>query len=190
MGNIFQLKMSLMDIKPKIWRRFFVNSNISFHKLHEIIQKVMGWDNYHLYSFSINRIRIELPDEEGYSEYSSENSRKVKLNEYIKGEKQKINYLYDFGDSWEHEIIVEKILDSLPENVVHIPYCIDGERACPPEDCGGIGGYERVLELLSTGKDSWGEAEELKEWLGDWNPEEFSVNEINKSLNVKDKYTS
>ena len=180
---ILQLKINLSDIRPEIWRRFLVNDSIGFHKFHEIIQEIMGWENYHLYSFGINSVRIELPDEEGYSEYESENSKKIKLSQYINKEKQKINYVYDFGDSWEHILLVEKILDKLPEGINKIPCCLAGARACPPEDCGGSGGYERISEIFETGKDPWDDdVDALKEWLDDWKPEAFDLNEINKMI--------
>ena len=168
MANILQLKIFLEDIYPKIWRRFLAKDSISFHQLHNIIQGVMGWKNYHLYYFNINKKRIELPDKEGYAAYKIENSKKVKLRDYIIKEKQGSVYEYDFGDSWRHIIIVERILNSLPIDVTSVPYCLEGERACPPEDCGGTGGYERFIKVLNTGKDPWKEnIKELKKWLGD-----------------------
>ena len=182
MANILQLKIYLKNIDPKIWRRFLVSDNILFHQLHNILQEIMGWENYHLYSFDIDGMRIELPDEGGYSENESENSKKIKLNKFIGAEKKKFDYLYDFGDSWEHEIIVEKISKNLPENVKQIPYCLEGERACPPEDCGGVLGYEELIEI-SKDKNHPDYEERIKDWLGeDWDFEKFNINEINKKL--------
>ncbi|MBI2631390.1 plasmid pRiA4b ORF-3 family protein [Candidatus Pacearchaeota archaeon] len=182
MANILLLKIYLKDIKPKIWRRFFVSDNISFHQLHNIIQEIMGWENYHLYSFNIDGIRIELSDEEGYSEYESENSKKIKFNKYIRVEKQKFYYEYDFGDSWEHEIVVEKIFENLPEGIKQIPYCLEGQRACPPEDCGGVWGYEELIKICKD-KNHPDYEERIKDWLGeDWDFEKFNVSETNKKL--------
>ncbi len=182
MGKILQLKIYLKDIEPKIWRRFLVSDNISFHKLHNIIQEIMGWENYHLYSFDINNVRIELPNEKVYGENESENSKKIKLNKFIGAKKQKFDYLYDFGDSWEHEIVVEKIFKNLPDGVKRIPYCLDGERACSPEDCGGVWGYEELIEI-SKDKNHPDYEERIKDWLGeDWNFEKFNINEINERL--------
>lgn len=179
---ILQLKIKLRDIKPKIWRRFLVKDDITFHGLHNIIQEVMGWENYHLYCFNIGLMRIEMPDDGGYSEYESKNSKKVKLFDYLAVEKQKFHYEYDFGDNWEHEIVVEKILDSLPEGVQQVPYCIEGERACPPEDCGGIWGYEELVEI-SKDKNHPDYEERIINWLGEeWDFEKFDINEINKKL--------
>ena len=185
MPNILQLKITLRDIEPKIWRRFLVSDRLTFDKLHEVIQEIMGWDNYHLYEFKFGAIRIILSDE-GYLEENEIDPEKVKIYEYLNKEKQKCEYIYDFGDTWEHEIIIERIIPDKVEDADNYPKCIDGERACPPEDCGGTGGYERLIEVLKTGKDSLGEnAKELKEWLGEWNPEKFDTNEINKSLQLE-----
>lgn len=180
MARILQLKITLKDIEPKIWRRFLVSDFWTFDKLHRIIQKVMGWENYHLYEFKFGNIKIVPPDE-GYLEENELDPKKVKIEEYVDKEKQKFEYVYDFGDSWEHEIVVEKLTEDKIEDADEYPKCIGGERACPPEDCGGVGGYERFLEILKTGKDPLGEnPEELKDWLGDWDPEEFNIEEINK----------
>lgn len=182
MAKILQLKITLEDIEPKVWRRFSVSDFWNFDKLHRIIQKVMGWENYHLFEFKFGNLRI-LPPDEGYLEEDELDPKKVKIGEYANEEKQKFKYIYDFGDSWEHEIVVEKIEEDGIENSDKYPECIEGERACPPEDCGGTGGYERFLEVLRTGKDPLGEnVKELKEWLGDWNPEKFDLEEINKKL--------
>ncbi len=182
MAKILQLKITLKDIEPKIWRRFLVSDFWTFDKLHRIIQKVMGWENYHLFEFKFGNIRV-LPPDEGYLEENELDPKKIKIERYVDKEKQKFEYIYDFGDSWEHEVIVEKITEDKIEDVDKYPKCIEGERACPPEDCGGIGGYERFLELLKTGKDPWKEnVQELKEWLGDWDPERFDIKEINKEL--------
>jgi len=182
MSNILQLKISLEGIKPKIWRRFLVSDFWTFDKLHGIIQIVMGWENYHLFEFRFRDIKIIPPDED-YLEDNELDPKKIKISQYANKEKQEFEYVYDFGDSWEHEIIVEKIIGDEIENADKYPKCIEGERACPPEDCGGIGGYERVLEVLKTDKDTLGEnTKELKYWLGDWNPEKFDLNKINKKL--------
>ena len=182
MPNILQLKITLRDIEPKIWRKFLVSDSLTFNELHEIIQKIMGWENYHLYEFKFKNIRI-IPPDEGYLEENELDPEKIIVYEHLNKEKQKGEYIYDFGDTWEHEIIIEKIVPEKIKDVDNHPKCIDGERACPPEDCGGTGGYEKILEVLKTGKDQWGEnVQELKEWLGEWNPEEFDIDKINKKL--------
>lgn len=181
---ILQLKIHLDDISPKIWRRFLVNDNIGFHKLHNIIQKIMGWENYHLYEFNVNNDKLgQIDDDALDANPNLKDSEKIKLSKYLNKNGQKFAYLYDFGDSWEHKLIIEKILESLPQNINQTPYCIEGERACPKEDCSGTGGYERFVEILKTGKDPFREdPKELKIWLDDWNPEKFNPDKINNQL--------
>ena len=109
--------------------------------------------------------------------------RKVKLRERLSKPGDRIAYEYDFGDSWEHEILLEKIVE--PEKGVEYPICIGGKRACPPEDCGGIGGYERLLEVLANPKDE--EHADMLEWLGlesadEFDPAEFDIDTVNEQL--------
>lgn len=137
MAKILQMKISLSDFRPLIWRRFLIEDSISFHELHDIIQEVMGWANGHLYQFTINGINILMPHEDYNDDF--EDSQKIRLRDFLKAEKQKFNYLYDFGDSWEHSVTVEKVLAPSEQKC---PVCVGGEMACPPEDCGGTYGYE------------------------------------------------
>lgn len=178
MSKILQLKISLMGIRPPIWRRILVEDSISFHKLHNIIQHVMGWDGYHLYEFKIAGLSITEPYEDYHDEITDPKS--IFLNDVLDAEKKKFNYIYDFGDSWEHTIIVEKILEK--ETSEKYPGCIGGKRACPPEDCGGIYGYEELLEIQKD-KNHQEYEERIIDWLGeDFDPEEFNVNAINENL--------
>ncbi|HEC76336.1 MAG TPA: plasmid pRiA4b ORF-3 family protein [Thermoplasmatales archaeon] len=188
-SKILQLKISLDGINPEIWRRFLVKDNISFENLHNIIQIVMGWENYHLYEFEIDEKFIEADEDRFFVDAVWKNfmprrktlpARETELKELIKSEKQKFHYLYDFGDSWLHTIIVEKIFD---EDVSkRYPICLDGERACPPEDCGGVGGYLELLEIKEN-KNHPEYEERIVEWLGeDFDPEYFDINEVNKWL--------
>src|SRR5271157_583998 len=137
-NDAYQLKISLNHIKPVIWRRFVVDSDIKLPDLHKVIQTVMGWYNSHLHQFRINKQSYSLPDEDELMEFID--YRKIKLNSLITNEKQKFYYDYDFGDGWEHTIILEKIIQK--DKDIKYPVCIDGKRKCPPEDCGGDGGYE------------------------------------------------
>ena len=136
MTKILQLKILLEGITPKIWRRFLVKDNISFHDLHNIIQLLMGWGNYHLYSFYIDKEEIGMPDPDFRNELL--NAKKIKLKDKLPL-KQKFGYVYDFGDNWEHILTVEKSLDN--KDIALVPICLEGERACPPEDCGSYPGY-------------------------------------------------
>lgn len=234
-GNILQLKITLEESNPKIWRRFLVSDFWTFDKLHRIIQKVMGWENYHLYEFEIGDQIVALDNDEDYnfaegaldkltksSEFKqmlenmdlskadkggvSLNVNKVNkiLSNIDKGEKKKVflmkntrifelikdigtrfYYRYDFGDNWEHEIIIEKITKDNIEKQEEIPICLSGERACPPEDCGGTWGYEELLEIQKNKKHPEYE-EKIVEWLGkDFDSEKFDIDEVNKELNKR-----
>ena len=142
MSNIYQMKVTLMDSKPPIWRRIQVPSDISLSKLHHILQAVMGWTDSHLHQFVAGDKIYGVPD----PDYGFEviNERRVKLSQMAKGEKAKFRYEYDFGDNWQHQLLVEKVLPAEPG--VHYPRCLTGKRACPPEDCGGVWGYSTFLE--------------------------------------------
>lgn len=178
MTKVLQLKISLDGITPIILRRFLVEDNISFHQLHEVIQRVMGWENYHLYEFKVGDLSILEPSED-YDD-DVENSKKVKLNNVLVKEKQKFTYTYDFGDTWEHSIVVEKILKK--DSSQKYPVCIAGEMSCPPEDCGGTWGYEEILKIQKN-KDHPEYKEKITNWLGeDFDPECFNIDKVNKLL--------
>jgi hypothetical protein len=178
MNNIIQLKLSLDHTEPPIWRRVLVEKEISFDELHEIIQIVMGWDNYHLYEFNINGCKISEAFEDDMDfGVKIIDSSSVTLDEFINGSKIKFKYLYDFGDGWEHSIKVEKFLNK-DENLFY-PICIDGELNCPPEDCGGVWGFYNLLEVIKNKKHP--EHKETLEWLGEkYDALAFDKDEVNK----------
>jgi hypothetical protein len=179
--NILQLKITLNDIKPAIWRRVLVDSDVKLPDLHKIIQTVMGWTNSHLHQFIINGQYYSIPDDESFSEVID--YRRIKLDSLVNMPKSKFIYEYDFGDGWEHSIVIEKILSRYKDT--YYPICIEGKRNCPPEDCGGSGGYENLIEIISNPKHE--EYNEMIEWLGDnFNPEELNIDEINELLHEKD----
>jgi len=184
-SRIYQFKITLKGIRPLIWRRFQVKSGITFHELHKTIQVIMGWHDYHLYCFTFGRgrdqLRIEEPDElEGFTiEGQNLDSRKTRINNIFTAEKEKCIYTYDFGDDWEHELLLEKILE--PEEGIRYPVCIKGRRACPPEDCGGIYGYYELIEIINNPRHP--DYKMTMEWLGgSFDPEEFDLEEVNKAL--------
>ena len=188
-NNVIQMRISLDYIEPEIWRRFIVDSSITLHKLHKIIQIVMGWTDSHLYSFTIRKVEYQMPSPEGYDFFDSFdvnqqpiNSKKIILHDLNLRARQKFEYLYDFGDNWKHTILVEKIFQATDDTMV--PYCIEGKRACPPEDCGSIPGYYQILEVLKNATTQ--EDKELLEWVGDdYNPELFDFRNINITLHPK-----
>ncbi|MBI4646520.1 MAG: plasmid pRiA4b ORF-3 family protein [Bacteroidia bacterium] len=178
--KVYQLKMTLVGSKPKIWRQIIVNPDTLLVDLHRIIQTTMGWSNSHLHQFN-DRTYVYAPKE--FELEHSKNSRTIKLNPLLKKEKERIIYEYDFGDGWEHEIILEKILEDDEKN--QIPRCIGGKRNCPPEDCGGIWGYEDLLKIISDKKHE--DYKEMTEWLGEkFDPEYFNLTATNKLLKKKD----
>jgi site-specific recombinase XerC len=142
---IYQLKISILDIHPMIWRRIRVSSNSTIADLHYIIQIAMGWTDSHLHRFIINGEEYGVAQIGGISFTS--NPHKVQLADFHLGEKHRFFYEYDFGDDWQHEILVEKILTSKSNNLD--PVCISGKRACPPEDCGGA---ERFMAMVQKQK--------------------------------------
>lgn len=179
-NEVYQLKITLRDVRPPIWRRVLVTDATTLHQLHWIAQAAMGWTNSHLHQFII--------DEEYYSEPMLElddwgpevkNEKRVRLSTLGLELKRKFTYEYDFGDSWRHEILVEKVF--APEAGARYPQCVAGKRACPPEDCGGIWGYERFLEVIKDEDDP--EHEEMLEWAGGaFDPEAFNLEEVNQEL--------
>ena len=175
--SIYQLKITLKDFRPPIWRRVQVKSNITLGKLHQIIQASMSWTNSHLHGFSIGGVEYGQPVPE--LDLEIKNEQKVKLDKVVTGEKKKFLYTYDMGDSWEHEILVEKVLPYDP--LVRYPVCLTGKRACPPEDCGGVWGYAEFLEAIT--QPDHPEHESMLEWVGGaFEPDAFILSEVNQLL--------
>ena len=140
----------------------------------------MGWTNSHLHSFDIQGVEYGEPMPDlGFDDLGMRDEGTVVLSKIVRGEKFKFSYLYDFGDSWEHEILVEKVLEADPE--VDYPVCIKAKRACPPEDCGGIWGYGEFVEAIQNPDHP--EHEELLEWVGGFfDPEDVELDEVNRQL--------
>ena len=180
--GLIQLKIKLKDSKPPIWRRILVNNDIAFSYLHNIIQIVMGWENYHLYSFNFKGFTIGEDDPEFDDFFGKDNklnADNTPLSEILLKVKQKFIYEYDFGDGWEHELIVEKFL---PLNKkIPVAKCLKGVKACPPEDCGGIWGYYNLLEAINDKKHP--EHNDVLEWIGEeYDTEYFNLKEVNLEL--------
>ena len=175
--HIYQIKVTLDEIKPPIWRRIQVKSDITLSKLHVIIQELMGWDGYHLHQFIIDGITYSEPDPADMFDVIDE--RTVTLSQVVFEKNTKFNYEYDFGDSWYHIILVEKILPLEADK--HYPVCLKGKRACPPEDSGGPYGYDELLAIIKNPKHP--EHKEMVDWLDyDFDPEYFDLDEINQRL--------
>lgn len=184
----FQFKVQLNNIKnPPVWRRIKIPAGFTFYDLHETIQLTFGWKGSHLFMFSphgfgsslvITDTQNDGGDDDGERRLDADS---VILSEIFKTEKQQFSYIYDFGDSWEHKITLEKII----AEPSYFPECTAGKGKCPPEDCGGIWGYERLKEVLTDKKHP--EYKEAAQWLGlkknkTWDPAEFDLVEIAKIL--------
>ncbi|MDR2634244.1 MAG: plasmid pRiA4b ORF-3 family protein [Treponema sp.] len=180
--SLFVLRVSLEDISPQIWRRVQVPGSFSLGDLHRVIQDGMGWDDDHLHAFTLHTMRygpvalmedLDMNDEDEYT-----------LDDLGLREKQRFQYTYDFGDTWQHKILVSKIIPAAGCSAIDTQYalCLSGKRACPPEDSGGPYGYEELLETL---KASAGHKQQLPEWLAwlrDFDPDYFSLDEVNSLL--------
>jgi hypothetical protein len=178
----FQLKIGLKGTKPPIWRRVLVPSDIRLDQLHILIQMAMGWLNCHLHQFIAYGAFFGTPDDEFGMDIQDET--KIKLHDLLEMEKDSMIYEYDFGDGWEHKITLEKVLPY--DKSQALPVCIKGKRACPPEDCGGVWGYEGLLKALADPADP--EHEDMLEWLGGtFDAEEFDINAVNFALSAQRK---
>jgi hypothetical protein len=176
-AEIYQIKVTLKGIKPPIWRRIQVPASITLPQLHRVLQVVMGWEDYHLHQFTIAHERYGEPDPDFADDMINEN--RVRLGQVIRGEKARFLYEYDFGDSWEHELLIEKILP--PDPAVPYPVCLTGKRHCPPEDVGGVWGYPGFLEAIRDPEHR--EHKEMLQWVGgEFDPEEFDLEDVNAGL--------
>ncbi len=180
--HVYQFKVTLKNIRPPIWRRIQVPESYSFWDLHVAIQDAMGWLGYHLHAFEIFNPKkgikeeIGIPDEEwGLADVEMHAGWEKRISRYFTSENNKASYTYDFGDDWRHAVVLEKILPKDKDTTY--PLCIKGKRACPPEDCGGVWGYQDLLEILSDPDDE--RYDEWMEWLGGgFDPEHFDIDEI------------
>jgi Plasmid pRiA4b ORF-3-like protein len=175
--EIYQIKVTLLDTNPPIWRRLLVPADVTLSQLHDMLQAAMGWEDCHMHQFSIGRLFRGRPNPEGIVEDNDEST--VRLSGILARVGSKATYTYDFGDSWEHGIVLEKRLP-LDVNATY-PVCTDGQLACPPEDCGGIYGYYDLVEAL--GDPNHERHEEMVEWVGDdFDPQAFSIDHVNRTL--------
>lgn len=169
-AKVLQLKLTLKWSKPPIWRRVQVKDNLRLGDLHAVIQAAMGWGDCHLHQFSIQGRNFGVPSDEDWEDVADED--KVRLAGLGLGPKRRFTYEYDFGDGWQHEILVEKVLPS--EDGVKYPRCSAGKMACPPEDCGGIYGYYNMLAVVAD--PAHPDHADLRDWLGDsFKPDEFDL---------------
>lgn len=174
-----QLRIRLLEVRPPIWRRVLVPATITLDRLHAVVQEAMGWSEMHLHEFGRGRDRwgdLDMEDDDGrlIDEFD------VRLRSIVVvGDR--LRYLYDLGDSWRHEIVLEGEVEGIPGELY--PLCLDGAGACPPEDCGGIGGFRELLEALAHPRTR--RHRDLLHWLGGpFDPNAFSIDEANERLDL------
>ena len=177
---IYQLKITLLDIEPPIWRRVVVDGQSSLGDLHLIIQIAMGWTNSHLHEFRIGDSRYGMCDPEfddlGEGAQDEEMFTLEQVAPFVGVE---FLYLYDFGDNWEHLVRVEAIEE--PEKKEFRPVCLAGERSCPPEDVGGIPGYAEFLKVIADSNHP--EHSSMVDWIGgEFDPGYFAIDSVNEYL--------
>ena len=180
--RLYQFNITLKDFNPIIWRRIQVK-NCTLDKLHEHIQTALGWKNSHLHRFQINDERYGDPEllDDGFAEDNPFcDSTIIKLNEIVpkSGKRLTLEYEYDFGDCWEHEIVFEGCLKS--EKGMRYPLCLEGANACPPEDVGGVGGYAEYLVTIADPEHD--QHEDLIRWRGKFDPNLFNAEKATRAM--------
>ena len=186
MPKYLDLEVSLIGVEPRIWRRFLLKYSANFRHLHECIQDACGWEEYHLYEFRDAKGRTAIagpPYEDPFDdEEAPPADNKVKLASHFTRKGTKCVYRYDFGDCWDHLVELKAVVES-PDRFGR--RLVGGQRAFPPEDCGGIWGYEKCLvvagALKPAGFDKT-DIEDTREWLGDWDPEAFDLKAAKKAF--------
>ncbi len=172
----FVIRIELEYIEPAIWRLVAIPSDLTLEELHHVIQIAMGWTDSHLHQFFHQKNRYGIPDED-FGDDDTLPEEDFTVNEFFKRKGSKLEYEYDFGDSWVHQIKCEKVIKG--GDNAEILKVLDGKRACPPEDCGGFPGYFNLLEIISDPDHE--EYENMIEWLGnEFDPEAFDIIEANE----------
>ena len=165
--QVYQVKITLGEVEPPVWRRVLIPGGYTLDRVHRVIQYAMGWQDYHLHSFEIDGIQYGEPDPDG--ELVLRDELDARLDTVAK-KGSRFSYTYDFGDWWEHELLVEDVFPGEPDE--RYPTCTDGARACPPEDVGGAYGYTDLLAALAD--PGHPDHEQMRSWLGrSFDPEAF-----------------
>jgi hypothetical protein len=181
--QVYQLKITLRDTDPAVWRRVLVYADIPLADLHKVVQTAMGWTNSHLHQFAQKNRIYCLPREDDYPDENQFDYSGLRAADLLAETNKTVRYDYDFGDGWEHEIELEKSLPA--DGTTKYPVCVAGERNCPPEDCGGIPGFAAILEALKDPK-SKGAGDTLR-WLGGaYDPGYFNIEAVNAGLGSAD----
>jgi Plasmid pRiA4b ORF-3-like protein len=177
-NEIATVRIELRHTDPLIWRQLEVPTSITLKVLHDIIQAVMGWFDYHLWEFTIGKQKYSLPIDDDWGTEPRIQAAKVRLRDVLKPRKTVIDYTYDFGDGWEHRLTITDVRVGQPG--VSYPRSIGGERNGPLEDCGGIPGFYELLEAIAD--PTHPNHPHLKEWAGDYDPDSFDELPIKYAL--------
>ena len=181
-NQVLRFRVTLNEIRPEVWREIEVPIDYTFWDLHVALQDAIGWQDSHLHLFRVaipgvaEPVEIGIPD----PELSAQDSECLPgwltpVRGLLRNVGDRATYLYDFGDGWEHDLVLEDLVPRVRGG--RYPRCTAGERACPPEDCGGPGGYERLLEIIADPKHE--EHEEMTAWLGrPWDAEAFDPAQV------------
>jgi Plasmid pRiA4b ORF-3-like protein len=174
--HVYQLKATILDTKPPVWRRLVVPEDLTLSRLHDVLQAAFDWWDYHLHEFEIGGERYGVDDGEDWQPPKDE--RRTRLRS-VAGEGSSFLYVYDFGDWWRHKIVVEKVIAAQPG--ARYPACVGGRRACPPEDCGGPWGFSEFLAAIRDPAHE--EHESMLEWVGGhFDPEAFDPADVKSRL--------
>lgn len=174
---IYQLKVTLRGTRPPIWRRVRVAGDVTLYRLNDILQTVMGWTGGHLHQFCVGNTFYGTPDLEFGLEMRNE--KKVRLSEVLQRPKERMVYEYDFGDGWEHDVVLEAVTATVPGE--RYPVVVAGKRRCPPEDVGGVVGFYDFLETMADPKHP--EHKNMREWWGGiFDAKAFDIQDVNAAL--------
>ena len=180
-ATVYRFKITLKNTRPPIWRRV-ETKDVTLEKFHELTQTAMGWTNSHLHQFEIGDTRYTDPRfmEHAMDDFGAISYAGVRVSDLVSqhGTKLRIDYEYDFGDGWQHSIVLEKVTDAEPG--VRYPRCIDGDRACPPEDVGGVWGFADFVEAITNSNHE--QHEEFLEWNGPFDPTEFDAKKATRRM--------
>jgi hypothetical protein len=178
---VLTLKITLLGSEPLVWRRIAIPATFNFYQLHMSIQAVFGWENSHLFQFG----KGGLQDRKGigipYDDNPIADARNIDVKKHFKKPGDSLVYVYDFGDHWQHSVVLE----SIEKEELHTAFCTEGKNECPPENVGGCHGYKQMLHCFLYGTEE--EKKEYRDWLGmrpdeNWDPEYINMREISKRL--------
>jgi len=173
-----QLRITLLGIEPPIWRRIQVQSALPLALLHDAIQAAMGWTNSHLHQFEKDGKHWGVPESDDFGDLNLIDESKVQIGAVLKSEGDVLRYVYDYGDEWLHDVVLEQILPTEPPPK---PVCVAGARRCPPEDVGGPNGYQEFLDAIFDPQHE--QFERYREWAGGpFDAEEFHLTAVNYTL--------